>query len=89
MRMRTLLFAVIVVTAVSLNAQRPAASRTTPGEGTAASALQVDPSLYQNLRYRVIGPFRASRTVGAVGLPPMPGGLVVGGPPRGGGEAAP
>ncbi len=73
MRMRTLLFAVIVVTAVSLNAQRPAASRTTPGEGTAASALQVDPSLYQNLRYRVIGPFRASRTVGAVGIPTMPG----------------
>jgi len=30
------------------------------------------PSLYQELRYRVIGPHRASRTVGAVGIPTQP-----------------
>ena len=33
----------------------------------------LDPSLYQDLRYRLIGPFRASRTVGAVGVPTQPG----------------
>ncbi len=32
----------------------------------------VDPALYQELRYRVIGPFRAGRTVGAVGIPTQP-----------------
>jgi len=29
-------------------------------------------SLYQSLRYRLIGPFRASRTVGGVGVPSQP-----------------
>ncbi|MDH4059146.1 MAG: glycoside hydrolase, partial [Cyclobacteriaceae bacterium] len=32
----------------------------------------VNPSLYQDLRYRMIGPFRAGRTVGAVGIPTQP-----------------
>ena len=32
----------------------------------------VDASLYQDLRYRLIGPFRASRTVGGVGIPSQP-----------------
>ena len=45
--------------------------------GAAAAATQgpptpVGPSLYQDLRYRVIGPYRASRTVGAVGIPTQP-----------------
>ena len=39
----------------------------TPDQTTA-----LDPSLYQGLRYRVIGPHRASRTVGAVGIPTRP-----------------
>ncbi len=30
------------------------------------------PSHYQDLKYRLIGPFRASRTVGAVGIPSQP-----------------
>jgi photosystem II stability/assembly factor-like uncharacterized protein len=34
--------------------------------------LALDPSVYQGLRYRLIGPFRASRTVGAVGIPTQP-----------------
>jgi len=38
----------------------------------------IDPALYQDLRYRVIGPFRASRTVGAVGIPTQPGVFFVG-----------
>ena len=39
---------------------------------TRGEAPAIDPSLYQELRYRVIGPFRASRTVGAVGIPTQP-----------------
>ncbi len=38
----------------------------------------VDPAYYQALRYRVIGPFRASRTVGAVGIPSQPGTFFMG-----------
>jgi len=37
-----------------------------------ANPVAVQPSLYQALRYRVIGPFRASRTVGGVGVPTRP-----------------
>ncbi len=33
---------------------------------------QVTPQQYQELRYRLIGPFRAGRTVGAVGIPSRP-----------------
>jgi hypothetical protein len=33
---------------------------------------------YQNLRYRNIGPFRAGRTVGAVGVPTQPNVLYIG-----------
>lgn len=36
------------------------------------SAQQIPPSAYQNLDYRMIGPFRASRTVGGVGIPSQP-----------------
>ncbi|MEZ4896016.1 MAG: glycoside hydrolase [Saprospiraceae bacterium] len=32
----------------------------------------VSPQAYQDLRYRMIGPFRAGRTVGAVGIPDQP-----------------
>ena len=35
-------------------------------------ASAVDPSLYASLRYRLIGPFRGSRTVAAVGIPGRP-----------------
>jgi photosystem II stability/assembly factor-like uncharacterized protein len=38
----------------------------------------IDPSLYQELRYRLVGPFRASRTVGGVGVPSQPGVFYVG-----------
>ena len=36
------------------------------------NASPVDPSGYQSLRYRLIGPFRASRTVAGVGIPSRP-----------------
>jgi photosystem II stability/assembly factor-like uncharacterized protein len=43
-----------------------------------ASLFAQEPSLYQDLRYRLIGPFRASRTVGAVGIPSRPSVFFVG-----------
>ncbi len=39
---------------------------------TASQAQEIQPSDYQNLDYRMIGPFRASRTVGGVGVPSQP-----------------
>lgn len=39
---------------------------------------QNDPSSYQDLEYRMIGPFRAGRTVGAVGIPSQPNVFFVG-----------
>ena len=37
-----------------------------------AQAQQLDQKLYQNLRWRSIGPFRAGRTVGASGVADQP-----------------
>jgi len=42
------------------------------------SSQQVDPSLYQNLRWRMIGPFRGGRTVGATGVPGQPNVFYIG-----------
>ncbi len=39
---------------------------------------QIDPSYYQDLEYRMIGPFRAGRTVGAVGIPSQPNVFFIG-----------
>jgi len=39
---------------------------------TCAAAQQFSPSLYQEMRWRMIGPFRAGRTVPAVGIPGQP-----------------
>jgi hypothetical protein len=33
---------------------------------SSGAAQSIDPSLYEDLRYRNLGPFRAGRTVGAV-----------------------
>lgn len=41
-------------------------------------SAQVQPSAYQELRHRLIGPFRAGRTVGAVGIPAQPNVFFVG-----------
>lgn len=41
-------------------------------------AESVNPSLFQELRYRLIGPFRGGRTVGAVGVPTQPNVFFVG-----------
>ncbi|HEY9116282.1 MAG TPA: hypothetical protein VIN11_00570, partial [Roseivirga sp.] len=42
------------------------------------SGQQIDPSFYQSLKYRMIGPFRASRTVGGVGIPSQPNVFYIG-----------
>ena len=39
---------------------------------SALQAQKIELSAYQNLDYRMIGPFRASRTVGGVGIPSQP-----------------
>ncbi len=39
---------------------------------------QVDKTKFQDLEYRLVGPFRASRTVGAVGIPSQPSVFYVG-----------
>jgi photosystem II stability/assembly factor-like uncharacterized protein len=43
-----------------------------------APAQQFSPSLYQSLRWRCIGPFRAGRTVGAAGVPGQPNVFYIG-----------
>ncbi|MEM9385293.1 MAG: glycoside hydrolase [Pseudomonadota bacterium] len=44
----------------------------------APAAVEVLPSDVQSLRYRLVGPFRGGRTVGAVGVPTQPGVFYVG-----------
>ena len=46
--------------------------------GAQAAAQQFDPSLYQEMRWRLIGPFRAGRTVPAAGIPDQPNVFYVG-----------
>ena len=43
-----------------------------------AAAQQFDQRLYQGMRWRMIGPFRAGRTVGASGVPGRPNVFYVG-----------
>jgi photosystem II stability/assembly factor-like uncharacterized protein len=43
-----------------------------------ASAQKVDPSLYSSLEWRMIGPFRAGRTIGATGVRGQPNVFYVG-----------
>ena len=45
---------------------------------TSFSFSQPDPTSYQDLKYRMIGPFRAGRTVGAVGVPTQPNVFFIG-----------
>src|SRR6185503_14607608 len=41
-------------------------------------AQQLDQSLYSNLEWRMIGPFRAGRTIGATGVRGQPGVFYIG-----------
>lgn len=42
------------------------------------AGAQVDPGMFAGLRWRMIGPFRGGRTVGAVGVPQQPGTYYIG-----------
>ena len=44
----------------------------------AVVAQQPSPTLWQELQWRCIGPFRAGRTVGAVGIPSRPNVFLIG-----------
>lgn len=43
-----------------------------------STAQQLDPSLYSSLEWRMIGPFRAGRTIGATGVRGQPGVFYIG-----------
>jgi hypothetical protein len=43
-----------------------------------AQSSSIDPAMYSSLRYRLIGPFRGGRTVGAAGIPDQPNTFYVG-----------
>src|SRR5476651_1781283 len=45
---------------------------------TAASAQNFDPQLYSGLQWRMIGPFRGGRTVGAAGIADQPNVFYIG-----------
>jgi len=47
---------------------------------SSVASQSINPSLYQDLRYRYrnLGPFRAGRTVGAVGVPQQPNVFYIG-----------
>ena len=59
----------------SLLALALAASAITP---FAARSQNIDPAMYSGLQYRLIGPFRAGRTVGAAGIPDQPNVFYIG-----------
>src|SRR6266436_4673784 len=39
---------------------------------------EINPSLYDSMRWRMIGPFRGGRTVGAIGVPSQPNVFYIG-----------
>src|SRR5947209_194277 len=58
----------ITVLALAASASRPVSAR----------AQQIAPAMYSELRWRMIGPFRASRTKAAVGIPNQPNWFYIG-----------
>src|SRR4029450_617763 len=53
----------------------------------AAPAAAVDPALFQDLRWRLIGPFRAGRVLAVAGVPSEPEQFYFGSGKGGGGES--
>ncbi len=53
-------------------------AQTVPGASAAPASFVPGSEAYQSLRYRLVGPFRAGRTVGAVGIPSRPNIFFVG-----------
>src|ERR1700752_5099054 len=52
---------------------RPLLTLAIASTALAVQAQTVDPSFYQELQWRCVGPFRAGRTVGACGVVQQPG----------------
>ena len=48
------------------------------GLASSIDAQTVDPSLFQEMRWRMIGPFRASRTKAGTGVPSQPNVFYIG-----------
>src|SRR5579885_631587 len=48
------------------------------GLAAVSAAQTVPPRLYDGLKWRMIGPFRGGRTVGAAGVPQQPGTFYIG-----------
>src|SRR5450830_405487 len=48
------------------------------GSAAILTAQSVDPKLYSEMRWRMIGPFRGGRTVAAVGIPSQPNVFYIG-----------
>src|SRR5437899_11994371 len=46
--------------------------------GSRADGQELTPKLYDSMRWRMIGPFRGGRTVGAVGVPGQPNVFYIG-----------
>src|ERR1700758_5578465 len=46
--------------------------------GSVAAEDAISPNLYSSLRWRMIGPFRGGRTVGATGVPGQPNVFYIG-----------
>ena len=62
-----------VALTISLSTADAGQAQAVPGASAAQSS-----EAYQSLRYRLVGPFRAGRTVGAVGIPSQPNVFFVG-----------
>src|SRR5579863_9858002 len=66
---RILFFAMLGAFAFSASAQSQQAN---PSATASSSEPQFNPRMYQDLRWRCIGPFRGGRTVAATGVPGKP-----------------
>jgi len=71
--MRSIVCAIVFLLALPVNAQTSVSTTV-----TISPSFEVDRALYQNLKYRLLGPFRASRTVGGVGIASQPNVFFVG-----------
>ena len=71
--MRSVFIAFLLVLALPAMGQSSASTSI-----TVSPAVKIDASMYAGLQYRLVGPFRASRTVGGVGIPSQPNVFFIG-----------
>ncbi|HWW87470.1 MAG TPA: hypothetical protein VNZ26_27920 [Vicinamibacterales bacterium] len=77
----TALLIVTGVITIGLGARTPGAAPVAPVTAATQPASKpgaIDPSLYREMRWRLIGPFRGGRTVGAAGVPAQPNVFYIG-----------